>query len=94
MNTNDVKLKNAILDPNCIFFIKATQSLKEKICKSSDPVIEKLPKEVKLALLDDNGYVVENSMISRFVDGSLDDDNKHLLSLCDIRVLQDKIKIL
>lgn len=94
MNNNDIRLRNAILDPSCIFFIKATQSLKEKICKSSDPIIDKLPAEVKLALLDDNGYVVENSMISKFVDGSLDSDNKHLLSLCDIRVLQDKIKIL
>lgn len=94
MNNSDVKLRNAILDPNCIFFIKATQALKEKICKSSDPVIEKLPSEVKVALLDDNGYVVENLMISKFIDGSLDESNRHLLSLCDIRVLQDKIKIL
>ena len=90
---NDVQLKNAIMDSRCIFFVLPTVALKEKIVKASDEKINQLPSELKTLFLEDKGFYVENDMISKFVDGSLDEKNKYLLSMCDIRVVQEKISI-
>lgn len=90
---SDTQLRNAIMDNKCVFFVLPTAILKEKIIKASDEKINQLPNELKTLFLEDKGFYVENDMISKFVDGTLDEKNKYLLSMCDVRVMQDRIKI-
>lgn len=90
---SDTQIKNAIMDERCVFFVLPTAILKEKIVKASDAKINQLPNELKTLFLEDKGFYVENDMISKFVNGTLDEKNRYLLSMCDIRVMQDRIKL-
>jgi len=88
-----IELRNAILDKKCTFFVLPTKELKEKIINASDENINALSSELKAFFLEDKGFYIENEMVAKYIDGSLDNKNFHLLSMCDIRVVQDPIKI-
>jgi hypothetical protein len=90
---NKNQLRNAVLDNRCVFFVLPTKELKDRIINLSDEKINSLSSELKAFFLEDKGFYVENEMIAKYIDGSLDDSNFHLLSMCDIRVMQDTIKI-
>lgn len=93
MNTNDNQIRNAILDKKATMFLLPKQEMKDAIIKGSDPDIIGLPKEVKVYFLEGKGIAVENKMIADYMEGKLDSKNSKVISLCEIRVVQDTINI-
>lgn len=88
------ELLNAIRDPKTVFFIIPTNELKKHIINNSDQDISSLPNEIKTSFLENKGYTVDSEMIEKYVKNTLDEKNKKLLSMCEIRVLQDRITCL
>lgn len=86
-------IRNALMDSKVTFFILPTSKIKEHIVKCDDEEINKMPSELKSIFLEDKGIAVENKLIADYIDGVLDSKNTKVLSMCDIRVLQDIIPV-
>lgn len=90
---NKEQIRNAILDQKAVIFILPKQELKDCIINNSDVDIANLSNDLKTYFLEGKGIAVENKMIADYIEGKLDKKNSKLLSLCEIRVVQDTINI-
>lgn len=93
MFTKD-NIKNALMDNGVTFFVLPTNAMKEHIVKCDDPDINSLSQEVKSIFLEGKGLTIENKMIADYIEGKLDSKNSKVISLCEIRVLQDRVPII
>ena len=87
------QIRNAIQDKDATVYVLATDELKKLILQGGDPVISSLPKDASLMLLEGKGMAVENSMILDWLNGKIDNKNKRILDLCDIKVYLNTINI-
>lgn len=93
MFTKD-NIRNALMDKNVTFFVLPTKTIKDHIIKCDDPDINGLSQEVKSIFLEGKGLTVENKMVADYMDGMLDSKNHKIISLCEIRVLQDRVPVI
>ncbi len=82
------------MDKNVTFFVLPKKDMIDHIIKCDDQDINSLPSEVKSIFLEGKGLSVENKMIADFMDNSLDAKNHKIISLCEIRVLQDRVPVI
>ena len=87
------QLKNAINDPQSTIFLVATQELKELINQNQHPIIQKLPVTWKFEFLQGSGIKTDPATIQKWLDKTLDENNKFLINHCEIRVFNTEIKV-
>jgi len=82
------------MDKGVTFFVLPTNAIKEHIIKCDDPDINGLSQEIKNIFLEGKGLTIENKMVADYMEGKLDSKNNKVISLCEIRVLQDRTPII
>lgn len=87
-------IRNAIMDSKAVMYLLPKQEIKDAIVKCNDVDINALSKEVKMIFLEGNGMSVENKMIADYLDNTLDKKNTKVISMCEIRVVQDTSTII
>lgn len=81
------------MDKNALMFLLPTKSIIDAILYNSDEDINKLPLELKTYFLEGKGIAIENKMVSDYIDGTLDQKNSKIISMCEVRVSQRQINI-
>ncbi len=91
MNKEQInKLYNALNDPKIVIYFIPSSDLKEKISNGADPILSKMAPSIKIAILsctDGFGVNLDPSLVLKFIDNSIDENNKYWLSMGEIRVL-------
>jgi hypothetical protein len=82
----DEKTRNAINDPNVVWFLLPTPQLKKMIAEDEHPLIKALPQPIKIEFLAGHGWTLDTQMVIKFIEGRLDEKNTFLLKLGEIRV--------
>jgi hypothetical protein len=93
MNNNTEKIKKAILDKEVLFFVLPSPKLIEMIVVGSNDIVNSLPLELKKTILLKKGIAIENQLIEKYVNGSIDVKHKFIFDNCEIRVHQKTIII-
>ena len=93
MKNKNNQIRNAILDSRATIFILPKQEIKDAIIKCSDPDINALSTELKSIFLEGKGLAVENKMVADYIEGRLDSKNSKVISMCELRVVEDTVKI-
>jgi hypothetical protein len=94
---NPAKEKELIDNKNVYLYFLPSPYLKSLIAKGEDPIVRNMPDCRKADLLSEHGIMIQKKMVSKWLDGTLDDRNSFILSNGDIRVvdanwrLQDKV---
>lgn len=83
------RFRNAIRDDKATFIFVPSALLKEKLLKGDDPILNSLPKgmaEHLLSVPQGGGIATDANLVLKYLEGTLDPKNAHLLSLGEIRV--------
>lgn len=92
MNKIDLQTRilNAIRSNDDVRFIFIpSPKLKELVSRGEDDVLSQLPWHIVSAILrceECKGIILDNSLVSRYIQGRADAKNRYLLSMGDIRV--------
>lgn len=83
------KLKKLGIENEVEFYFIPSAELKNRIIRTGDPVIDKLPvmaKRIFLELPQDKGVALYTPMVLKYIDGTLDRNNSYIFDLGEIRV--------
>lgn len=87
------KLRSAIMDDSVTFFVLPKSSLIEMIVRGENSVVNSLPLDLKNVFLSKKGLAIENNMVEKYINDTIDEKHKLILDHCEIRVFQKTIKI-
>lgn len=83
-------LYKALNDPKITIYFVPSANLKDKVSRDSDPILSKLSSGMKAAILsctDGIGINLDPSLVLKFIDQTIDNNNKYWLSMGDIKIL-------
>lgn len=89
IQSNLAKVKEILMNPDVEIFILPTPKLREMIFKNEHPTIKALGPNTKAVFLEGKGLKIQKIMVWRFITGTLDERHKLILSLGEIRVLEN-----
>lgn len=87
------KLSRAVRDTKNVFFILPKNNLIEMIINGSNETVNSLPKDMKTILLEKKGLAIENQLVEKYLNGTIDSKHKIILDNCEIRVFQETINV-
>jgi hypothetical protein len=71
------------------FYFVPSSRLKQLIAQGGDPILDKLPplaRKCILELRDGQGMAIYTPTILKYIDGTLDENNKYIFDMGEIRV--------
>ncbi len=83
------RFRNAIKDNKVDFYFIPSGKMKIKLLEKQDDILNKLPASMITSILScgpGDGFLIESSLVTKYLDGSLDSNNAYFLSLGEIRV--------
>jgi len=83
------KIRNAINSYDVEFYFLPNERLKDLILQNIHPIIKELPQEKKVTFLEGKGISIAKDMVLKFIDGSIDKNNKFILDNGEIRVMNN-----
>lgn len=94
IQANIGKIKDLLSKENIHIFFVASPALIDAIVKDENPLVKGLPNSHKEILISGDGLKISSSLVLKWIDGTLDEKNKFILSNGDIRVEEDKSFVL
>ena len=91
------KLRKAVLDPKARFAFMPHALLKEALVRGTDEQLNKIPQSMKDVLLTmPNGaaIAINNKMVMKYIEGTLDEKNKYLFEFGEVIIVNDSMTIL
>ena len=82
-------VRNAIIDGKVVFYFLPSARLKDLILQDKHPVVKSLPQKLRVLFLENKGIAISNDMVLKFVDGSIDENNKFVLNNGEIRAIDN-----
>lgn len=83
------KFKQLGIENEVEFYFVPSAKLKQLIIQGGDPIVDKLPqlsRKCILELPDGKGLPQYTPMVLKYLDGTLDDNNKYILDMGELRV--------
>jgi len=87
------KLRLAIMDPKVTFFVLPKSSLIEMIVRGENNIVNSLPLDLKTVFLSKKGLAIENAMVEKYINDTIDEKHKLILDNCEIRVFQKTVEV-
>lgn len=93
------RLKSVLAHRDIAFFLVPSAKLCEMIIKDEHPLIKKLPNSYKAMFLEDkitgkqSAPLIQSEMVIQYLEGTLDEANKFILDLGEIRTIDNVFKV-
>jgi|694.fasta_scaffold20779_6 hypothetical protein len=87
------KLRSAVMDDKVTFFVLPKSSLIEMIVRGENSIVNSLPADLKTVFLSKKGLAIENAMVEKYINNTIDEKHKLILDNCEIRVFQKTVEI-
>ena len=81
------KIKKSLLDPNISAYFCPSAKLKEMVLKNEHPIIKKLPNNIRILILGEYPFFIQNKLVWEFVSGETNEDNAFILNNGEIRIV-------